>query len=289
MNTPGSRPIFLKFRLVSAIIVNFFVRSTVAFAVESPAPLLGNGSALHFPEDGLSIIPPSGWEISKNMRGMTLLMQMPRPKTPITDYSKPLYTRNITLALQHQAQPIDEMQAEALRAQLEKTFGQAPGVRNFQIMEHRFIDYRGDGKAILVYTAFDYNSFPMNQMHIYTAGAKKGVLLTYTDLAEEFQKNEAASTAAWNSMMSIELEGKAPQRFEKFIPLLAATGVFLCLAALLIFFRRRRNRRFFESAEHGLYADDEVAPKRRKSRTVSSSEGELPELTHEASVLWEMR
>lgn len=249
---------------------------------------IADGQALHLPEDGLTITPPRDWEISKNLRGMTLIMEMPPSKAPIKDYSKPTYTRNITLAVQHEPRPIDDMSVEELRKKLEKDIGGAPGVRNFQILEHRFIDYRGQGDAILLYTAFDYNGFPMSQMHIFTAGAQKGVLLTYTDLAEDFQKNEAASTAAWRAMMSIELEGQPPQRYAALLPLGLGLLLFLLVTGLVVFFRRRRTRRFFEAAERRLYADEDEKPRRRKSRASSSAAVPLSSLTHESSVVWDI-
>lgn len=280
-----------RFHVLLLVLFNLLSKSNLALAeaqakAQGTGPTLADGRPLVLPEDGLTITPPSGWEVLRNVRGKTLIMQVPSPNAPIKDYSKPLYSRNITLAVQHEPKPIDEVTAGELRAKLEKDFGQATGVRNFQILEHRFIDYRSQGDAILIYTAFDYSGFPMSQMHIFTAGSRKGVLLTYTDLAEDFQKNEAASTAAWNSMMSIELEGSAPQRYASLLPGGIAAAVLLLGAGLLLFLRRRRNRRFFEAAERRLYADDEESPRRRKSRVVSSAQEPLSSVTQESSVVW---
>lgn len=251
------------------------------------SPRLGDGSVLRLDTTQISITPPVGWEVLENKRGKALIMQVPVSKEPIKDYSKPLYSRNVTLAVTHESLPIDETQAQALRAKLEKDFGSAPGVSNFQIVEHRFIDYRNKADAILVYTAFDYNGFPMSQMHIMVSGSINSALLSYTDLAEEFQKNEAAMNQAWNSMLSIEMVGLAPKRYAELIP--AAAGLLLSLTAAItwLLMRRRKAKRFIDAAEDKLYCDD-PAPSRR-SVTAESFVSSVSTPAHTVSEVWALQ
>jgi|GEM_PF-6870724 hypothetical protein len=238
-----------------ALIATIGLQSRIALA-ETPGARISDGSAIHLKDFDVSITPPAGWEIFENHRGKTLVAQPIVKAEPIRDYSKPLYTRNLTLAISHQPRPMDELSAQELRAKLEKDFGQAAGVSGFQVVEHRFIDHRAKADALLVYTAFQYNAIPMSQMHIVMSGAKNSVLLTYTDLADEFQKNEAAMNLAWSAMMSVDMIGQAPERYEGVIQAAAGLGVVLVAGGMLLLLRRRAAKRLYSDAEDRIYRDD---------------------------------
>jgi hypothetical protein len=232
--------------------------SAVALAVDAKVKI-SEGSPFTSSEFGLTLTPPTGWQILSNYRGKTLVLQ-PVPKTEkISDFSKPIYNPNITVAVMHQSRPIDETEALSLRKKLEIDFGQAPGVTDFQILEHRFIDYRQKADAILIYTAFQLNNFPMSQMHIFLSGSKNATLLTYTDLADSFQSNEGLMTQAWNAMLSTDLQGVARKRYEDIIYGASAAGVFLLAASLVLILRRRSAYRMYEVEEDKLYRDDSAS------------------------------
>ncbi|WP_141735378.1 hypothetical protein [Oligoflexus tunisiensis] len=219
-------------------------------------PRIAEGRPWMAPEIGLTLTPPTGWLIQPNHRGKTLVLQPVRTQEKIKDYSKPTYDRNITVAVMHEARPIDETEALSLRKKLEVDFGQAPGVRDFQVLEHRFIDYRQKADGILLYTAFLLNGFPMSQMHIFISGSKNSALLTYTDLTDAFQNNEEAMTQAWNAMISAELEGVAPKRYEELLYTGSALGLMLVSGFLVVLLRRRSAHKMYEVEEERLYRDD---------------------------------
>jgi hypothetical protein len=219
-------------------------------------PKIAEGRPWSSPEVGLTLTPPIGWQIQPNLMGKTLVMQPVRKEEKIKDYSKPIYNRNITVAVIHEARPIDETEALTLRKKLELDFGQAPGVREFQILEHRFIDYRQKADGILLYTAFQLNGFPMSQMHIFISGSKNSALLTYTDLTDAFQNNEEAMTLAWNAMLSTDLEGIAPKRYEDLLYTGSALGLMLVSGFLVVLLRRRSAHKMYEVEEERLYRDD---------------------------------
>jgi hypothetical protein len=208
-------------------------------------PQIAEGRPWSSPEVGLTLTPPIGWQIQPNLMGKTLVMQPVRKEEKIKDYSKPSYNRNVTVAVIHEARPIDETEALSLSKKLETDFGSAPGVREFQFLEHRFIDYRQKADAILLYTAFQLNGFPMSQMHIFLSGSKKSALLTYTDL-----------TLAWNAMLSTELEGTAPKRYEELVYTGSALGLVLVSGFLVVMLRRRSAHKMYEVEEERLYRDD---------------------------------
>jgi hypothetical protein len=233
------------------------VLATVALPLSAgDLPEIAQGRPWTAADVGLTVTPPTGWQVQPNHLGKTLVLQPVRTEEKIKDYSKPIYNRNITVAVMHEARPIDEAEALNLRKKLEMDFGQAPGVREFQVLEHRFIDYRQKADGILLYTAFLLNGFPMSQMHIFISGAKNSALLTYTDLTDAFQNNEEAMTEAWNAMISAELEGVAPKRYEDLIYTGSALGLVLVSGLLVLLLRRRSAHKMYEVEEERLYRDD---------------------------------
>ncbi|MCX6129008.1 MAG: hypothetical protein NTX25_08075 [Proteobacteria bacterium] len=90
-------------------------------------------------------------------------------------------------------------------------------------------------------------------MHIFLSGSENSVLLTYTDLADAFQNDEQAMTLAWNAMLSTELKGKAPKRYEDLVYMISGFGLFGVAAISAIFLRRRSMKRFFIDTEERLY------------------------------------
>jgi len=219
-------------------------------------PKIAEGRPWTAPEIGLTLTPPTGWQIQPDQMGKTLVLQPVPKQEKIKDYSKPIYNRNITVAVLHEARPMDETEALTLRKKLETDFGQAAGVRDFQVIEHRFIDYRQKADGILLYTAFLLNGFPMSQMHIFLSGSKNSALLTYTDLADAFQNDEEAMTAAWNAMLSTELQGTAPKRYEELVYTGSALGLMLVSGFLVVLLRRRSAHKMYEVEEEKLYRDD---------------------------------
>jgi hypothetical protein len=254
-------------------------------------PEIAQGRSWTVPEVGLSMTPPIGWMIQPNHMGKTLVLQPVRKEEKIKDYSKPTYNRNITVAVIHEARPIDETEALSLRNKLELDFGQAPGVRDFQVIEHRFIDYRQKADAILLYTAFLLNGFPMSQMHIFLSGSKNSALLTYTDLADSFQNNEEAMTLAWNAMLSTELQGTAPKRYEDMLYTGSALGLILVSGFMVLMLRRRSAHKMYEDAEERLYRDDATEPEMFSSVTgLATVVAEAPaqEVSRDVTDVWNL-
>ncbi len=245
----------LQSRFRSALVSLFLSQSVLSspVALAQNEAKIADGQAIALDQMDVSITPPKGWEYRAPYLGKALVAQI--PAGPVV-YGKTTYQRNITVAMIQEPRPIDLTEEAELVKKLQAEFGKAAGVSEFQVVEHRLTDYRGKKDAILVYTHFLLNGTPMSQMNIFVSGVEKAALLTYTDLADEFQKNEEAMNQAWNAIMSIELKGVPPQRFAELYPILA--GVALLTLALFCFvvLRRRAARRMLEGAEGGLYDDE---------------------------------
>lgn len=194
---------------------------------------------------------PPGWKVRQNYRGRTLHFEDPLA----TNVGDTLYNRNIAVAIQSGARPIDALEVERLTQKLSEEFGK--GVSDFQIIESRIIDYRTESDAILVFSSFTLSKVPMRQMHIFTSGSEQTVLLSFTDLQESFEA-DGALNKAWVSMMSAELAGHAPHRYDG----LMYSGSSLALIVSAAFFskqlRRRQQRRVLKEEENALFEGDDA-------------------------------
>jgi hypothetical protein len=221
----------------------FKSRMVLAEDAVSEMPVVGI-SELNF-----SVKAPPGWKVRQNYRGKTLVFEDPFTSA----VGQTSYSRNITIAVQSGARPIDGLEVRRLTKRLADDYGR--GSSDFHIVEARIIDYRTKADAILVFSSFQLNQVPMRQMHIFTSGADYTALLSFTDLQEAFEA-DGALNSAWTSMMSAELSGVAPHRYEG----LLYSGAGLTLMASAAFFSKRMRRhqqlRQLQAEENALFEDE---------------------------------
>jgi hypothetical protein len=198
---------------------------------------------------GISITPPSGWEVMTNTGTLSLVMR--EPKSPVVVYDKPTYQRNITVAAIHRSSPIDEVRAAELKEELVKAFAADTLVSDFQVLDHKFFNYRGVNDGLVVYSSLNLGDVPMMQMHVLVSGQEKQFLMTYTDMAEAFTDTKNPNfEQAWNSIVSIDVTGMAPERRDELIRYGVIAGcVFSFLAALMLVRRRARRKDFNAEAD----------------------------------------
>lgn len=215
--------------------------ATEASATQPSTTFVSDGQAMTIESLGVKITPPKGWEVTTNTGSLSVVMREPKVEAP--DYEKPKYQRNITLATRHQASPIDEKRAQELKEEMTKTFSQDGMVSNFQIIEHKFFNYRGQNDGLLVYSSLSIGEYPMMQMHVLVSGGEKQFLMTYTDLAERFSDSkDGAFEAAWSSIVSIEVSGETPNRENEYLRYGIAAGGFLLLGMTLFLVRRKARK-----------------------------------------------
>jgi len=244
-------------------------KSKLAFA-QTPAV---ESSSIAVADYDFSINAPAGWKVQRNYRGKTLVFDDPLISTRHgVDYS-----RNITVALSSQVKPIDVMELENLNRKLDREFGET--VSDFQIIESKIIEYQDDN-AILVFTSFTQGNVAMRQMHIFTSGDRNSALLTYTDLQESFEA-VGGLDKAWASMMSAELSGSAPHRFEGLLYTSSGLAFFVGAAFLSKVLRRRKWKADLVEEEDLMFDDDDSYEAVKRPRVRSR---DLPE-THYAEQL----
>src|SRR5690606_24950230 len=183
-----------------------------------------------------------------------LSVVMREPRDPAPAYEKPKYQRNITVAAIHKASPIDEKRAAELKEEMAKSFGADSLVSDFTILEHKFFNYKGQNDGLLVYSSLNIGEYPMMQMHVLVSGEQKQFLMSYTDLADNFQ-NPASFESAWNTMVSIDVTGSSPNRVSEYARYAAIAGGFLMLGLCALLLRRRAAKKDY-SSEADEYLED---------------------------------
>ena len=191
-------------------------------------------------ELGIRIRPVEGWEKIPDLMGMSLVIQ--EPKSGEVVYDVPTFQRNITVVVGHAGAPIDAAEAENLKSALIERISNQGGVEEFRLDgDPKFFDYRAKNDGLIIYSSFRSGDVPMAQMHIFVSGEDKRVLLTYTDMAERFHKDEDTYARVWASMTSAEVLGQPPFRYRELIEKGVGVGLLCCLGALFLIMRRRRS------------------------------------------------
>jgi hypothetical protein len=221
---------------------------TPATDVTESKQFVAAGEAYQDSRLGISITPPAGWEVVTNTSSLSLIMREPKSTAPIVDYSKPIYQRNITVAAIHRSSPIDELRAKELQEELVKSFTADTLVSDFQVLDHKFFNYRGVNDGLVVYSSLSIGEFPMMQMHVLVSGQEKQFLVTYTDLSEAFSDTKNPNfEQAWNSIVSIDVTGMAPERKDMLIRYGAIAGSVFSFLTVLMLIRRRSARKDFNA------------------------------------------
>ena len=230
---------------------------------------ISDGKPFQLTQIGAQIAPPLGWEVMTDMPGLSLVMQEPKKEGQPVDYAKPIFQRNITVAVSHEATPIDEKEAQVLKEKLKNEFSKNTSVKDFQVFdEHKFFNYRGVNDGLVIYASYTMFDIPMTQMHVVVSGTESRFLLTYTDLTSEFDTNKTAFEAAWNAMVSLSVKGPAPQRYEKALRAGAVSCGIAFVLGMMVALRGMRAKRKLEDD-----SSDDV------SHAFSSTTGDTAPLT----------
>lgn len=223
---------------------------------------IANGSPIEIAQ-GVTIKPITGWRLERKAAGMSLVMKevLPTSSAAPTDYSKPIFARNISLMTLSKSRPIDSSAISELKTEITKMIMRDSSLSDFSFTEAKLFDYREKNDGIVLFSQLTVNNYQMMQMQIVVSGSEKSYLLTYSDLASNFA-NPATFDAAWKSMTSIVVPGLAPKRYYKEMLLGGAlSGGFLALVAPFFLIRWRSGRKIRKLAEELQYDWDHGALK----------------------------
>ena len=229
---------------------------------EAAGAELSNGAPI-LVADGMTITPIRGWRIERKSMGMSLVMReaLPELKNAPTDYSKPIFARNITVLGLNGARNIDAKAISELKTEITKMIARDPSLKDFTFTDARLFDYKSKNDGIVLFSQLTVNNFPMMQMQIVVSGQNKAYLLTYSDLASSFA-DPATFDAAWKSMTSITVPGAPPKRFERELILGGVlSGSLLVLLLPFYLIRWRHSRKLRKLADELQYDWDHGALK----------------------------
>jgi hypothetical protein len=212
----------------------------------SPSTFVAQGEAVEVPEEGFVIVPPIGWEVTRNIPGTTFLFQGPKiqPKPGETTYQSNIRIMSLD------PEPMDEASKEKYTKLILDNSSKLSGVTAYNLRSAEKVTLSSGLPGYLYYTEFTLNTTPMMQMHVLVSSAKNSYLMTYTDLASVFElENSPALTTAYTSMQSVKLASKPVDRFAQIY--VAAGGVIaiLLLSLIVHFVRGYRMKRLGDRIE----------------------------------------
>lgn len=184
-------------------------------AVVASYDFISTGERLELKDGDFSIVPPVKWEVFKNHPSLTLLMQVAHNQTL-------KYQRTIQVASFSGNKYIDEVTAREFEGIIVNKFSHlTSSIEEYKVREHRVVDMEDGRDGILFYTEFQLEGISMMQAHILLSSSSRHYLMTFTDLADHFEKEEYSQylNEAWASMISVELSGGGAATFLKKIGL----------------------------------------------------------------------
>jgi hypothetical protein len=204
---------------------------------------ISDGTRISLPEKGLSIVPPTGWEVHRKYPNTTLLLQVP--------YKKGMeYQRTIQVMRFSGGVPIDDVSGHEFNEIIEQKYSQAEGsISDYRMRNHMVTTMGDSSKGILFYSEFMLQETAIMQAHILVSSADNHYLMTYTDLASHFEGEKASEflTTAWDSMISSKLESEAPVRMRVPIVFAFAFGFSILMVLLVLSVRKYKAGRGYES------------------------------------------
>lgn len=220
----------------------------------------GDGQRISVRDGDFSLVPPKGWEVFTHLPTLTLLMQVPHEPGM-------RYQRTIQVAGFSGPRYIDEVTAKEYEEVIVRKFSQTTAsIENYKIRNHTDVEMTDGRPGLLFYTEFALEGVPMMQAHILVSSSERHYLLTYTDVAEHFEKEGANQflNEAWEAMISVQLGGRTPSRFEAAGIIVFGAGILLLLASVGMLVRRHKAgttyRNFVEGKDLGSDPPESRAP-----------------------------
>lgn len=188
--------------------------------------LIANGEERVIVKDGdFSMVPPKTWEVFSEMPGLTLLLQVPHS-------SGQRYQRTIQVASFSGSRFIDDVTAREFEETIVRKFASASAsIEDYRVRNHMEVEMADGRTALLFYSEFNFDTVPLMQMHILLSSRERHYLVSYTDLAEHFEKEDNEFLAeAWAAMTSTQLGSRTPLRHEMLI-IMGLVAVLIALVA----------------------------------------------------------
>lgn len=239
-----------------ASLIFTFVFAISAFGQAPRPPVPQAGGRVEIPDTGFSIVPPTSWDVTRNSYGSSLLFNAPK--------TAGVYQATIQVMTFQGYRYIDDLtQQEFGKLIVEKFSNVSNIVQNYRLRSEEKIKLESGDDAILYYTEFNYNEFPIMQMHILISSGTHHFLMTYTDLAHTFEtENSPALAIAYGSMQSALVSSRPPSRFQTLIIGSVVASILMVVWFSSRFYRARRmarmGARLEEEDSREIQADEEI-------------------------------
>ncbi len=175
------------------------------------------------------------------------------------------YQRTIQVASFSGVKFIDEISIKEFEELIVRKFSQtSASVEDYRIRNSMAISMDDGREGLLFYSEFQIDGVPLMQAHIMVTTAERHYMMTFTDLAEHFEGEQAASylNVAWATMTSVQLSGPTPARYQTMRNAGAALGGVAALVLCLMGINRYRAKSRYKQYEAGAPVamdDDELS------------------------------
>lgn len=215
---------------------------------------IATGERFEYPDRDFSIVPPLGFEVHDSAGGIFLNFR--------EKHRKGLqYQRNIQVFWNSEYHYIDEAAAEKLAAKIGAKFSKFnPHIKDYRVSRYTIADL-GEREGILFYNNYRIDDAEMMHIVMLVSSNKEHYLITYTDLLNNYQKNEgkdAYTDVWWNCFTSIELPGSPPDRYRYYIMGGGSLAIFLFVCAFFYLFRRVRMSKYYDDFAYESISQQEM-------------------------------
>ena len=215
--------------------------------------VVSEGERIEIDNGQFSIETPTGWNIHLGHPSLSLLMQAQKEEGM-------KYQRTIQIASFADPKYIDDVTKQYFEELIVRKFSQASAsVEDFRIRNSMVIQMDDGRDGLLFYSEFLLEGVPLMQAHILVSSPDRHFLMTFTDLAEHFEGDQATEylNTAWASMTSIQLNGPTPVRYSEIKNVgMGAAGLVFLILGVSIYSRKRAGKKY-ENFEKGVNVDDD--------------------------------
>ena len=202
---------------------------------------VSDGKRIELKDRGFSIVPPAGWEFNANLSNLSLLMQVP--------HQQGVYQRTIQVAHGGQEYSTTGSGAEeSVETIVAKRAKATAVVENYVLRNQQAVTLTGGEQAVLFYTEFKIGSVPMMEMHLLTGNINGHFLVTYTDVAENFNmdNHRELMNEVYNSLTSIKVDQPPAPQYLTFTTIAVGAAVVLAGFLLVTIIRKRATNLLLE-------------------------------------------
>lgn len=217
-------------------------------SVEEEGSFISDGSRVAVDDKGFSIVPPLGWRVFVNRVGLSLLMEIP--------YSKELpFQRTIQVMAFNEPVYLNEHTVKRYSDLISRKFSEnSSSILDYNVRSDARVQLQDGREGVLYYSDFTINGLELMQAHLLVSSATRHYLITYTDVAVNFDENISPDylQTSWEAMSSLELDSSTPQRYAIPLYIFLAALALTAIATTLALAERRKVKRKVATVEDGL-------------------------------------